>query len=115
MEEDDDEDIQLLMMAQNMDTENTKKEKPVYGKGNAKIGFKAKHKLYDPSDVFERVQQFSGVVHKHMYTHECMYIVMQISVRQQVWDEYIKLLSIPQFLQLCNKCYSRWELPRNGG
>ena len=38
-----------------------------------------------------------------------------ISKRPEVWSEYIKLLTPDPFKETCSKCYSRWELLRNGG
>lgn len=55
MEEEDEEDIQMLE-ATLMDIDSDEKQKPVYGRGNAKRGFKEKYKLYPSSDVFHRVE-----------------------------------------------------------
>ena len=55
MDEDGEDDIEMMFI---LSSNGNKKEKPetVYGKGNAVKGYKAKYKLYPPSNVFYRVK-----------------------------------------------------------
>ena len=39
----------------------------------------------------------------------------QLTKRKRQWEHFVRLLSPTEFLNLCDECYSRWELPRNGG
>ncbi len=73
----------------NTDT-NTQSEH--FGKGNAKLGFKAPYQPYKPNPpVFWRLKD-----------------------RDRVWNAF-SLLKPEQFVELCDECEHIWRLPRTGG
>ena len=93
MEEDGDEDdFMMWHIIQSQQKANKKRHKPYYGRGNAVSGQRRAYQPYPPSTVFER-----------NYT------------RPRVWNNFVRLLDVPDFLALCDLIEWKWMLPRNGG
>ena len=67
-----------------------KVQPPMFGKGNAKAGFRKPYHLYEPSKAF-----------------------VDLSVKEDVWNNHVPFKK-DDFIDLCRDTYPLWSLPRNG-